>query len=278
MISEKLKESLQFGKAIIAGPCALESREQLKHTVRHLKERNVKIVRASLWKPRTIPDWDGLGMLGLQTLLEETIPFGIVPATEVMNLQQTKEIAKTVTKFFQDATVLLWIGSRNQNHFEIQEIARHLAEHSSNICLMIKNQMWEDKKHWGGLYNHVTFTRLPKNRFVGCHRGFAPGRMSNPLNLRNLPNYEMAIEVKSEHDIDMLIDPSHIAGERNKVFEIVKEAQNYPFDGYFIEVHENTNQAKTDKGQQLSFDDFDKLLELLQKDYEEKFKHAEARS
>lgn len=276
MFTDCFNNSLLFGKAIIAGPCALESRDQLKNVVKHLTNRNIKIIRASLWKPRTLPDWDGLGILGLQTLLEETIPFGVIPATEVMNLQQTKVIVNTSIKFFGDSPLLLWIGSRNQNHFEIQEIARYLADHSSNTYLMVKNQMWEEKKHWSGLYNHVTSARLPKTRFVGCHRGFAPGRMENPFNLRNLPNYDMAIEVKKEHEIDMLLDPSHIAGSRSKVFDIVRESQSYPFDGYCVEVHEKVDEAKTDKGQQLSFDEFDKFLEILQRDYEEKLKQVEA--
>ena len=276
MILNCLNNSLIHGKAIIAGPCALESRDQLKIVVKHLISRKIRIIRASLWKPRTLPDWDGLGILGLNTLLEETIPHGVIPATEVMNLEQTKVIVNTTQKFFEDSPILLWIGSRNQNHFEIKEMASYLADHSSNISLMVKNQMWEEKKHWSGLYNHVTSARLPKTRLAGCHRGFAPGRIENPLNLRNLPNYSMAIEVKKEHEIDMLLDPSHIAGSRSKVFDIVKEAQNYPFDGYFIEVHENVADAKTDKSQQLTFDEFDALLEILQKDYEEKLKQVEA--
>jgi chorismate mutase len=253
-------------KYLIAGPCALESREQIKHVVKFLSAREVKIIRASLWKPRTAPDWDGLGILGLYTLLEETLPFGITPATEVMNSQQTYEILKALKIFGDKASIFLWIGSRNQNHFEICEIAKLIKENTDNITLMIKNQMWEDKKHWLGLHKHILSTQYPKERLIGCHRGFAPGRSSNPNELRNLPNYEMAMEVKSEMDVSMLIDPSHIAGRRDKVFIIAKEAKRYPFDGYFLEVHENVENAKTDKDQQLSFDEFDLLLETIKEE------------
>lgn len=276
MILNLFDNYLLHGKAVIAGPCALESRDQIKTVVKHLVSKNIKIIRASLWKPRTQPDWDGLGILGLHTLLEETIPYGVIPATEVMNLEQTRIITSTLKKYFNEAPILLWIGSRNQNHFEMKEIAKYIAENSSNIVLMVKNQMWEEKKHWIGLYSHITSTKLPKTRFMGCHRGFAPGRIENPQKLRNLPNYHMAIEVREEHKIDMILDPSHIAGRRDKVFDIVRESQKYPFDGYFVEVHENVEQAKTDCGQQLSFNEFDTFLEILQLDYEKKLKNVEA--
>jgi len=276
MILECFNNASLHGKAIIAGPCALESRSQLKVVVKHLISRKIKIVRASLWKPRTLPEWDGLGLLGMHTLFDETMSNGIIPATEIMTLEQTKVIINTLKKFYNEAPIMLWIGSRNQNHFEIREIAHYISENSSNVFLMVKNQMWEEKKHWSGLYDHVMSAKLAKTRLAGCHRGFAPGRAENPSNLRNLPNYEMAMEVKNEKKIDMLLDPSHIAGHRSKVFEIVKEAQKYAFDGYFIEVHDNVDLAKTDKGQQLSFGEFDAFLEILQKDHEEKLKHAEA--
>lgn len=276
MIISHLADSILFGKSIIAGPCALESRDQIKIIVKHLVSKNIKIIRASLWKPRTEPQWDGLGIMGLYTLLEETIPYDVIPATEIMNVAQTKAIVKSLKKYYNDAPIILWIGSRNQNHFEMTEIAKFLNDNAPNVILMIKNQMWEEKRHWAGLYHHITSCKFPKNKLAACHRGFAPGRAENPSNLRNLPNYKMAMEVKAEHSIDMLLDPSHIAGDRRKVFDIVKEAQGYPFDGYFIEVHEDVDKAKTDKCQQLTFSEFDNLLDILQKDYEEKLKQVEA--
>lgn len=65
--------------------------------------------------------------------------------------------------------------------------------------------------------------------------------------------------------IPMLIDPSHLAGSRDKVFTIVEESLNYDFDGYVIEVHDNISVAKTDVNQQLTFEQLGKLIEIIKK-------------
>lgn len=255
---------LLYDKIIIAGPCALESKAQLKHTVKHLKGMGVKIIRACLWKPRTRPGWEGVGMWGLYYLLEETLPLGLVPATEVLNAEHAKMILEALKSFDEDAKIIVWIGARNQNHFEQRAIAHILADGPPNILLMFKNQMWEDAKHWLGIYEHIVQAGFPKNRLIGCHRGFAPGRDPNVDDLRNLPNFEMAMMVKETLNIPMLLDPSHIAGISTKVFDIVKLSQSYAFNGFMVEVHPDNKNAKTDANQQLSLDEFFVFLSFIQ--------------
>lgn len=161
--------------------------------------------------------------------------------------------------------MIVWIGARNQNHFEIRRMASILAEGPPNLLFMFKNQVWVDKKHWMGLYQHIIQAGFPQERLLSCHRGFNPGYGENPSQLRNIPDYNMAMEMKELMGIPMLIDPSHIAGSRDKVFTIVEESLNYDFDGYVIEVHDNISVAKTDVNQQLTFEQLGKLIEIIKK-------------
>lgn len=252
-------------KIVIAGPCALESREQLRSCVQELGKLGVKIVRACLWKPRTSPGWEGLGFYGLPTLLEETIPHGFTPATEILTAYHAQMCVDALKQFGEEGRMIVWIGARNQNHFEIRRMASILAQGPSNLLFMFKNQVWVDKKHWIGLYQHIIQAGFPQDRLLTCHRGFNPGYGENPSELRNIPDFKMCMELKELMGIPMLIDPSHIAGTRDKVFKIVEESFQYDFDGYVIEVHDNISVAKTDVNQQLTFEQLGKLLEMIRK-------------
>lgn len=253
----------QGAKRIIAGPCALESRQQLQECVSVLKEMKVTMVRASLWKPRTLPGWEGLGWMSLPLLLEETLPHGIVPATEIISAEHALMVVHALEQFGADARMLVWLGSRNQNHMEQRKISRILATGPEGITFMFKNQMWDDEKHWLGIYEHIISEGFPKERLLACHRGFSPGKMLNPKGYRNLPDFEMAMRVKEKTGIPMLLDPSHIGGSRENVVEICDLASAYDFDGYLIEMHCNPEKAKTDAKQQLAPAQFQTLLNSL---------------
>jgi len=253
---------------MIAGPCALESREQLQQHVRKLQSVGLSMLRAPLWKPRTHPGWEGLGYEGLATLLEETLDAEMVPATEVL----TPEHARALTCALEKASlnsrkkgpVIAWIGARNQNHLNQREIGAIFAD-NPRIFLMFKNQMWEDEGHWMGIYHHLLSSGFPSNRLIACHRGFASTScsQSNPNGWRNLPNFEMAMRIKEKTKIPMLIDPSHIGGKATHVASICLHALEYAFDGFFIEVHECPEQARTDPLQQLSWEQFQHLLPFI---------------
>lgn len=250
-------------KIIIAGPCALESREQLIDARESLKDLHIHYVRASLWKPRTSPGWQGVCAYGLAMLLEETIPYGFIPATEIMNSVNAKYCIDALKEYGPEAKMVFWIGSRNQNHFEIQDIARILAQASDQVILMFKNQMWSDEKHWYGIYEHIIHAGFPKEKLATIHRGFAPGHEANPNHLRNLPDYEMAMRIKEKTGIATLLDPSHIAGDKDKVLQIVEESKSYDWDGYIVEVHNHADGLKTDSKQHISIQQFKELLDLI---------------
>lgn len=250
-------------KIVIAGPCALENRDQYIRFLDEFCHFGIPYVRACLWKPRTEPGWEGMGFFGMPLLMEEAIKRKLTPCTEIMTAIHAQMIVDALRHFPLETGMIVWIGARNQNHFEIRRIAEILSKGPSNLKFVFKNQVWVDRKHWMGLFKHITQAGFPKERLMTCHRGFNPGYGENSRGLRNIPDFHMSMELKKEMGIPMLLDPSHIAGHREKFFQIVEESLQYDFDGYIVEVHPAVDQAKTDQGQQLDFELFTKFLDLI---------------
>ncbi len=253
-----------IGKWVIAGPCALESRHQLRECARILKQLGVTMIRASLWKPRTQPGWEGLGWMSLPLLLEETLAHGMTPATEIISVEHAHMIVQALEHYGRDARMLVWLGSRNQNHIEQRRIAQILAAGPKGITLMFKNQMWDDERHWLGIYEHLLAAGFPQERLMTCHRGFCPGKQPNPKGFRNLPDFDMAMRVKQQTGIPMLLDPSHIGGSPENVLDVMAASAAYDFDGCLVEMHSEPQKAKTDAKQQLSPEQFKELLRITQ--------------
>lgn len=250
---------------IIAGPCAAESMEQIKTSLKEAKKRDVDFVRISLWKPRTKPGFDGLKEKGIPLLLE-AVKMGLNPATEVIMPEHAKAVIDAVLpKLKKSGKLLIWIGARNQNHYAQQEIAR-LASLDKKIYLMVKNQPWPDEAHWEGIIEHVLTGGIRKDNLILCHRGFMANDHYNPRGFRNIPDYEMSKRIKEKTALPMIFDPSHSGGSVDNVLHIMKEASNYPFDGVIVEVHPNPSVALIDAKQQLRWDQFDALLKSYAKD------------
>lgn len=241
---------------LIAGPCAAESKTQIRASIEEGKKRNIDFLRISLWKPRTKPGFDGLGDEGIPLLLEAAKE-GINPATEVIIPEHASKVIDAVLSTYKNRNVLLWIGARNQNHYIQQEIAR-AASKDRRVYLMVKNQPWVSREHWEGIIEHVKAGGIDSERLLICHRGFTPNG-HNPHGYRNVPDFEMAMEMKEKTKLPMIFDPSHTGGTVENVFRVSQEAQKFSFDGIIVEVHPNPKLAKTDAKQQLTWKEFDKL-------------------
>lgn len=249
---------------IIAGPCALESREQLVLSITELKKLGIKHIRASLWKPRTSPGWEGYAFYGIPMLFDETFARETIPCTEILTAFHAQMMvdALRITKKESEGAIV-WLGARNQNHFEQKRIASILKSGPPALLFMFKNQIWYDVKHWYGIYEHIISADFPKERLIACHRGFTVGYGSNPEGLRNIPEFELAMEMKEKMGIPMYLDPSHIGGEREKVKMIIERSLDYDFDGYLIEAHDRLVVPKTDASQQLSFEEIGEVIRMI---------------
>jgi len=233
-------------------------------TAEAAQNRNIDIVRPSLWKPRTEPDeFDGVKERGIPWLIK-VAKMGIIPGTEIMSAAHADIVVDSIIKNA-STNVLIWIGARNQNHFEQQEIGKVISG-EPRVILMIKNPPWGDERHWKGIIGHVLKGGASKDQLILCHRGFWPNG-NNPEGLRNVPDFQMAMRIKKETGLPMIFDPSHVGGERKKVIEVAKQAMRHSdgeigFDGLIVEVHPNPAEALTDTKQQLTWQEFDELIKV----------------
>lgn len=247
-------------KILIAGPCAAESKEVIRQSIHQAKKAGIDYLRVSLWKPRTQPGFEGLGEKGIP-LLQEAAKAGVNPATEVMLPEHVQMVIDHVLPINKKVQVLLWIGSRNQNHFLQRAIAK-VATSDSRVRLMIKNQPWHNEKHWLGIIHHVLEGGIPKKNLLVCHRGFAPGKHEQQ-GYRNPPDFEMAMNIKKKTRLPMIFDPSHAGGTVANVKKLAIKALKYDFDGFMIEVHPHPRMALTDGQQQLTWKEFVELKKIL---------------
>lgn len=258
---------------IIAGPCAAESREQMLQTAQEAMKRGIGTVRMSLWKPRTAPGWSGIWEKGIPVFLE-IADMGVRPATEVLLPRHVEHILNGTIAKNRDARVLLWLGSRNQNDILQRDIGSIIAG-EPRVQLMVKNQMWKDRKHWEGIIDHVVSGGASPLQLLLCHRGFAPGSKT----LRNIPDMDMALRVKDslsrKHNVPMplILDGSHIAGmsaenvmrttERLSQKTLTIDGRTLKIDGLMLETHPDPDRAQTDKNQQLTWGQLDTLRARL---------------
>jgi 3-deoxy-D-arabino-heptulosonate 7-phosphate (DAHP) synthase len=250
-------------KLIIAGPCALESQEHAHITTTEAKKSGVNVVRMNLWKPRTSPGFEGVGEEGLPWVLDATKQ-GLGVAMEVMNPEQTELVLEHVLLQNPHASLLLWIGSRNQNHILQRDIASVVAG-EDRVRLMIKNQPWSDEAHWKGIVGHVLSGGVTEEQLLLCHRGHAPQDKKNAP-MRNIPDIEMALSVKQELNLPLILDPSHIGGVVSLVKSLALEyGREDLIDGQIIEVHPDPVNAMTDSKQQLTWDELRELLPSITK-------------
>jgi 3-deoxy-D-arabino-heptulosonate 7-phosphate (DAHP) synthase len=248
---------------VIAGPCSAESEEQMDIAITEGKKRGVDFLRTNLWKPRSRPGFDGLGEKGFY-LLARVAQAGLNPALEVMLPENvTSAMESALPHLPADGKLLVWIGARNQNHFVQREIARRAAE-DPRVWLMVKNQPWPSEDHWEGILDHVRAGGFPNERLLNSYRGVAPSSHDpNPLGLRNLVDFELAMKVKAKTGIPMIFDPSHTGGSVENVLKLGERSAQYDFDGVIIEVHHDPTHALTDPKQQLTWEQFDQYMASL---------------
>ncbi|MEE4256901.1 MAG: chorismate mutase [Bacteroidales bacterium] len=228
--------------AIIAGPCAAESREQVLQTAEALKDiPSLLAFRAGLWKPRTKPgDFEGVGEQGLEWLKEVKEKTGIRLAVEIAT-------ARHAELCIEAGVDIVWIGARTVvSPFVVDEIANALK--GNDVCIMVKNPVNPDISLWAGGLERLMKKGL-KN-LAAVHRGFDV-YFSKPY--RNLPLWEIPLELKLQYpDIPFLCDPSHIGGQREYLSAISQKALDLGMDGLMIETHIHPETALTDISQQVS--------------------------
>ena len=238
---------------LIAGPCSVETREQLLSTARELAKSNqVGMLRAGIWKPRTAPNgFEGIGTKGLTWLAEAKQETGLPISTEVA----TPKHVEDALHFGVD---VLWIGARTSvNPFSVQAIADALR--GTQIPVLIKNPVNPDMNLWAGAIERLAAASI---KHIGLiHRGFST--YDNGV-YRNNPLWQIPIQLRRHYpELPLFCDPSHIGGTTELIPAIAQHALDLDYSGLMIETHIDPSSAWTDRAQQLTPEALEQLIYSL---------------
>ncbi len=226
---------------VIAGPCSAETEEQVVKIAHELKDSDVSIFRAGIWKPRTRPGgFEGVGAIGLKWLQKAKAETGLLMAIEVANAAHVKLALE------HDIDVL-WIGARTTvNPFAVQEIADALE--GTDKIVLLKNPVNPDLSLWIGGLERLYNANIKKLGVI--HRGFSTYEKTK---YRNNPEWQIAIDLQNRFpDLPLICDPSHITGKRDMIQEVSQQALDLNYDGLIIETHIDPDNAWSDAAQQVT--------------------------
>ena len=226
---------------LIAGPCAVESEEQVMAIAKHVKFAGADILRGGAFKPRTSPyAFHGLGEEGLKILAKAKAAFGLPIITEVMDLD-----CFDMVEAYAD---IIQIGTRNMQNFSL---LRRAGEAKKPI--MLKRGMSATVDEWLMAAEYIMTEGNPN--VILCERGVRTfvKHSRNTLDLSAVP------VVRRESHLPIIVDPSHAAGYRDQVMPLARAAAAASAHGLMIEVHHAPETAKCDGGQSLLPEQFETL-------------------
>ena len=231
---------------IIAGPCTIESEEQMDAVAKKLSSYGVKILRGGAFKPRTSPyAFQGLGEEGLQIIRRVADKYKMAVTSEVMEISQIPLFEKYVD--------ILQVGARNMQNFNLLKELGHVKK-----PVMLKRGLSATIEEW---LMSAEYIMAGGNRdVILCERGIRTFERAtrNTLDLCAIP------VVKKLSHLPIIIDPSHGTGLRDKVAPMSKAALAAGTDGLMIEVHDCPECALCDGAQSLYPEQFNELYKKLQ--------------
>ena len=238
---------------VIAGPCGAETEQQTLDTARALSGIGVKVFRAGIWKPRTMPGgFEGVGNNGLPWMQAVKRETGMAVATEVATVEHVHAALDV-------GIDILWVGARTTaNPFAMQDIADVLNGHD-DVTVLVKNPLNPDLDLWLGALQRLCNAGL--TRIGAVHRGFS---LAGTHIYRNDPQWHIPFELRRHAPhMTILCDPSHIGGKRDYVEHLSQLALDMGFDGLMIECHCDPDNALSDSAQQITPDALKSILDRL---------------
>lgn len=237
----------------ICGPCSVESYEQVMTCAEAISKMGVEVLRAGVWKPRTLPgQFEGKGEDALQWLNSAKARYGLRIATEVA-------LPKHVELCLRYGIDLVWMGARTTaSPFAVDELCTALS--GTGITIYVKNPINPDINLWIGAIQRLQSANVHVGGAI--HRGFS---VSGQTYYRNPPLWQIANELRQRMPgISLIGDPSHMAGKAELVPLIARQFINRGYDGLMIECHPSPEKALTDARQQLTLNETAALLTSLQ--------------
>lgn len=232
-------------KLIIAGPCAIESYDQLLETARFIKSKGVKILRGGAYKPRTSPfAFQGMRKEGLEILKAVKKEVGIMAVTEAIDEKSLSEVY--------EVSDMIQIGSRNMQNFSLLVEAG-----KQDKPILLKRGMSATIKEWIHAAEYIA--KQGNNKIIMCERGI---RTFNDYT-RNTMDIAAIPIIKQETGLKVIADPSHGTGKRNLILPMSLASLAAGADGLIIEVHPQPEDALSDGDQSLNFEEFSNLISVI---------------
>jgi len=233
------------GLVVIAGPCSVESRQQIRETARRVKAAGARILRGGAYKPRTSPyEFQGLGEKALEWLAEAREASGLPVVTEVLSPEDVDVVG--------DYADMLQVGARNMQNYAL---LRKLATSSKPVLL--KRGPAATIREWLLAAEYILSGGNPN--VVLCERGIRTFETAT----RNTLDLAGAALVKEISHLPVLVDPSHGTGQRRLVTPASRAALAIGADGLIIEVHPCPDEAWSDGEQSLDPAQFSTLMDDL---------------
>ncbi len=230
---------------MIAGPCSVESQEQIHEIARRVKKAGASVLRGGAFKPRTSPySFQGLGVEGLRLLREAGEHYGLVVVSEVMETSQISTVAEYVD--------ILQVGARNMQNFSLLralgKVRRPVLLKRGMAATIEELLMAAEYIMSGGNYDVIL-----------CERGIRTfeSYTRNTLDISAVP------VVKKLSHLPIIADPSHGTGRRDKVAPMARAAVAAGADGLMIEVHNDPDNALSDGAQSIYPEQFEALMAEL---------------
>ncbi len=233
------------GFVVIAGPCSVESRDQIRTCARQVKECGAQILRGGCFKPRTSPySFQGLGWEGLDLLGEAGREFSLPIVTEVLSPSDVERVAQ--------GSDILQIGARNMQNFSLlNEVGR------VNRPVVLKRGLMSSIDE---LLHAAEYILARGNmQVILCERGIRTFETAT----RNTLDISAVPALRELTHLPILVDPSHAAGERSLVPPLAKAARAVGAHGVMVEIHPEPEKALSDGPQALRFPEFARLMAEL---------------
>ena len=234
--------------ALIAGPCSVESKEQVLEVARRVKASGANLLRGGAFKPRTSPySFQGMGSTALDLLVEAKEETGLPIVTELMSEKHIDE--------FNDKVDLVQIGARNMQNFDLlKEVGQRIKK-----PVLLKRGLSNTYEEWLMSAEYIMANGNPN--VILCERGIRTFETytRNTLDLQAIP------VLKRLTHLPVIIDPSHAGGKWWLVEPMAKAAVVAGCDGLMIEVHNDPENALCDGPQSLKPDRYDNLLKDIRK-------------
>jgi chorismate mutase/prephenate dehydratase len=233
------------GFAVMAGPCSVESRDQITATARFVRDHGAHVLRGGVFKPRTSPyAFQGLGWEGLELLVAAGRETGLPVITEVMAVEQVQRMARQAD--------ILQIGARNMQNFDLLREVGKLDR-----PVLLKRGLSSTIEEWLAAAEYIV--AQGNQQVILCERGIRTFESAT----RNTLDLSAVVVVRERSHLPVIVDPSHGTGLRRYVAPMAWAARAAGAHGLLIEVHPSPDDALSDADQSLSFGEFAALMAQL---------------